>query len=165
MFKFRKNSGRLGNLIMDKVYIDYGKRINQAILNVIKEILKDLSKSKISSNHCFYITFKTKNNGVNIPQYITKEYPNEMTIVLQNQYWDLKVGKNCFSVALLFNKKKENLSIPFESIVKFYDPFVKFSIQLEFRNEKKQLQKSQKSRKKTTKEKIVTLADFRKKND
>ena len=150
---------------MDRIYIDYGKRINQAILNVIKEILKDLSKSKISSNHCFYITFKTKNSGVNIPRHLTKEYPNEMTIVLQNQYWDLKVEKNNFSVSLLFNKKKEFLSIPFESIVKFYDPFVKFSIQLEFRDEKKQIKKNTKRKKKITKEKIITLADFRKKND
>ncbi|MEE2695204.1 MAG: ClpXP protease specificity-enhancing factor SspB [Pseudomonadota bacterium] len=150
---------------MDRIYIDYGKRINQAILNVIKEILKDLSKSKISSNHCFYITFKTKNKDVDISKNLIKEYPNEMTIVLQNQYWDLKVEKNNFSVALLFNKKKENISIPFESIIKFYDPFVKFSIQLEFRDEKKQFQKNSKRKKKITKEKIITLSDFRKKND
>ena len=101
---------------MDKIFIDYGKRINQAILTVIKEILKDLSKAKISSNHCFYITFKSKANGVNIPAYLKKEYPHEMTIVLQNQFWDLKIKKNEFSVALLFNKKKEVLTIPFNSI-------------------------------------------------
>ena len=69
------------------------------------KILKDLSKSKISSNHCFYITFKTKALGVDIPNYLKKEYPNEMTIVLQNQFWDLEINKNDFSVALLFNKK------------------------------------------------------------
>ena len=150
---------------MDRIFIDYGKRINNAILNVIKEILNDLSKSKISSNHCFYITFKTKASGVTIPDTLKKEYPEEMTIVLQNQFWDLKIKKNKFSVTLLFNKKKEFLIIPFNTIVKFYDPFVKFSIQLEIKAEKKQMNKKVKQRKKVNKQKIVSLADFRKKND
>ncbi len=150
---------------MDRIFIDYGKRINNAILNVIKEILNDLSKSKISSNHCFYITFKTKASGVTIPDTLKKEYPEEMTIVLQNQFWDLKINKNKFSVTLLFNKKKEFLIIPFNTIVKFYDPFVKFSIQLEIKAEKKQMNKKVKQRKKVNKQKIVSLADFRKKND
>ena len=150
---------------MDRIFIDYGKRINNAILNVIKEILNDLSKSKISSNHCFYITFKTKASGVTIPDTLKKEYPEEMTIVLQNQFWDLKINKNKFSVTLLFNKKKEFLIIPFNTIVKFYDPFVKFSIQLEIKAEKKQMNKKVKQRKKVNKQKIVSLADLRKKND
>ena len=150
---------------MDKIFIDYGQRINQAILTVIKEILKDLSKAKISSNHCFYITFKTRANGVDIPTYLKKEYPNEMTIVLQNQFWDLRIRKNDFTVALLFNKKKELLKIPFNTIVKFYDPFVKFSIQLDFKEEKRQSRNMTKKKKKIVKEKIISLEEFRKKND
>ena len=126
---------------MKKIFIDYGERINTAILGVIKEILKDLEESKVSSNHCFYITFKTQGLGVNIPDTLKKDYPEEMTIVLQNQFWNLKINKDKFSVVLLFNKKKEHLSIPFNTIVKFYDPFVKFSIQLEVNDEKKQLKK------------------------
>ncbi len=148
---------------MDKIFIDYGQRINQAILTVIKEILKDLSKAKISSNHCFYITFKTRANGVDIPTYLKKEYPNEMTIVLQNQFWDLRIRKNDFTVALLFNKKKELLKIPFNTIVKFYDPFVKFSIQLDFKEEKRQSRNMTKKKKKIVKEKIISLEEFRKK--
>ncbi len=151
---------------MDKIFIDYGTRINKAILDVIKEILKDLSKSKISSNHCFYITFKTKSNGVVFPNYLKKDYPNEMTVVLQDQFWDLKIRKNDFSVSLLFNKKKENIIIPFHSIIKFYDPFVKFSIQLDLKEEKKLVKKIiKKEKKKNNKQKIVSLADFRKKDD
>ncbi len=150
---------------MNRIFIDYGKRINNAILSVIKEILKDLSKSKISSNHCFYITFKTKATGVDIPNYLKKEYNEEMTIVLQNQFWDLEINKNNFSVALLFNKKKESLLIPFNAIVKFYDPFVKFSIQLDFKDEKKNAKKVIKKKKKQIKEKVVSLEDFRKKDE
>tara|TARA_B100000287_G_C20660536_1_gene789971 strand:- start:776 stop:1222 length:447 start_codon:yes stop_codon:yes gene_type:complete len=148
---------------MKKIFIDYGERINTAILGVVKNILEDLADSKISSNHCFYITFKTKNSNVEIPKHLQKEYPNEMTIVLQNQYWDLIVNKDTFSVALSFNKKKEVLIIPFKAITKFYDPFVKFSIQLELKDEKKSLKKAKKVKKKTTK--IIALDDFRKKND
>ena len=150
---------------MKKIFIDYGERINTAILGVIKEILKDLEESKISSNHCFYITFKTKNSKVEIPKHLLEEYPNEMTIVLQNQYWDLDVNKDFFSVTLSFNKKKEALEIPFRSITKFYDPFVKFSIQLELKNEKQKIDKKKKKNNKikNQEEKIVTLDDFRKK--
>ena len=150
---------------MEKIFIDYGQRINTAILGVIKDILNDLSESKISSNHCFYISFKTKDNGVKISKDLIKEYPSEMTIVLQNQYWDLDVKKNYFSVTLSFNKKKESLEIPFNSITKFYDPFVKFSIQLELNSEKKNIKNKQKKNQKIKNEekKILTLDDFRKK--
>ena len=147
---------------MNKIFIDYGERINTAILGVIKDILKDLGESKISSNHCFYITFKTKNSKVEIPKHLLKEYPSEMTIVLQNQYWNLSVNKNSFSVALSFNKKKETLIIPFNAITKFYDPFVKFSIQLELKEEKGRTD-NEKKIKKSKINKIVTLDDFRKK--
>lgn len=149
---------------MEKIYIDYGQRINGAILGVIKDILKDLSESKISSNHCFYISFKTKDKNVKISRNLLKEYPNEMTIVLQNQYWNLSVKKNNFSVALSFNKKKETLIIPFSAITKFYDPFVKFSIQLELKEEKGKTDNEKKVKKSRT-TKIITLDDFRKKND
>ena len=88
-----------------------------------------------------------------------------MTIVLQNQFWDLKINKNKFSVVLLINKKKAYLSIPFNTIVKFYDPFVKFSIQLDCKDEKIKTQKDKKIKKKLSKEKVISLADFRKKED
>ena len=93
---------------MEKIFIDYGQRINTAILGVIKDILKDLSNSKISSNHCFYISFKTKDSGVNISNNLLKEYPNEMTIVLQNQYWDLDVKKILFQLHYHLIRKKKN---------------------------------------------------------
>ena len=150
---------------MKKIFIDYGDRINTAILGVVKDILKDLSDSKISSNHCFYISFKTKDKNVKISDNLKKEYPNEMTIVLQNQFWNLVVKKNSFSVTLSFNKKKESLEIPYKSVTKFYDPFVKFSIQLDSKEENKKLTKTTEKNKqvKDKAEKIITLDDFRKK--
>lgn len=150
---------------MKKIFIDYGDRINTAILGVVKDILKDLSDSKISSNHCFYISFKTKDKNVKISDNLKKEYPNEMTIVLQNQFWNLVVKKNSFSVTLSFNKKKESLEIPYKSVTKFYDPFVKFSIQLDSKEERKKFTKTIGKNKqiKDKAEKIITLDDFRKK--
>ena len=150
---------------MKKIFIDYGDRINTAILGVVKDILKDLSESKISSNHCFYISFRTKDKNVKISDNLKKEYPNEMTIVLQNQFWNLVVKKNSFSVTLSFNKKKESLEIPYKSVTKFYDPFVKFSIQLDSKEERKKLTKTIEKNKqvKDKAEKIITLDDFRKK--
>ena len=150
---------------MKKIFIDYGDRINTAILGVVKDILKDLSDSKISSNHCFYISFKTKDKNVKISDNLKKEYPNEMTIVLQNQFWNLVVKKNSFSVTLSFNKKKESLEIPYKSVTKFYDPFVKFSIQLDSKEERKKLTKTIEKNKqvKDKAKKIITLDDFRKK--
>ena len=87
-----------------------------------------------------------------------------MTIVLQNQYWNLSVKKNNFSVALSFNKKRETLTIPFNAITKFYDPFVKFSIQLELKEEKGKTEKERNVKKSKT-NKIIALDDFRRKND
>ena len=88
-----------------------------------------------------------------------------MTIVLQNQFWNLVVKKNSFSVTLSFNKKKESLEIPYKSVTKFYDPFVKFSIQLDSKEERKKLIKTMGKNKqvKDKAEKIITLDDFRKK--
>ena len=150
---------------MNKIFIDYGDRINTAILGEVRDILKDLSDSKISSNHCFYISFKTKDKNVKISDSLKKEYPNEITIVLQNQFWNLVVKKNSFSVTLSFNKKKESLEIPYKSVTKFYDPFVKFSIQLDSKEERKKLTKTIEKNKqvKDKAEKIITLDDFRKK--
>ena len=110
---------------MKKIFIDYGDRINTAILGVVKDILKDLSDSKISSNHCFYISFKTKDKNVKISDNLQKEYPNEMTIVLQNQFWNLVVKKNSFSVTLSFNKKE--LRTLCREVKYFFDLVIDFS--------------------------------------
>lgn len=149
---------------MEKEFIDYGKRINAALLLVIKEIIQDLSESKISSNHCFYITFDTTHEGVILSKKLKKEYPKQMTVILQNQFWDLKIKKDSFNVTLSFNRIKEMLSIPFESIKKFNDPFVKFSLELEVRkSEKKSIKKSTADENiNTDSKKIISLESFRK---
>jgi len=152
---------------MEKSFIDYGSRINKALLEVIKGILLDLSVSNISTNHCFYITFNTKHKEVEISSNLKKQYPSEMTIILQNQFWDLSINDSFFQVTLSFNRKKEILVIPFESIKRFNDPFVKFSLELEIKTkaEKMKKYKSTSKNKKEVKNKIISLENFRKKKD
>lgn len=153
---------------MEKKFIDYGERINTALLDVIREILLDLSESRISSNHCFYITFNTMNENVVINERLKKEYPSEMTIILQNQFWDLSVKDDYFDVTLSFNRKKENLSIPFSSIKKFNDPFVKFNLELEIKSKIKKKKVSNKKLKidrYTSNDNVVLLDKFRKNRD
>ena len=155
---------------MQKNFIDYGERINNALLRVIKDILCDLSKSKISPNHCFYITFDTTHPDVVISSKLKREYPKEITVVIQNQFWDLEVKNDSFDVTLSFNRKKEMLTIPFEAINKFNDPFVKFSLQLEFRSRKTSKNKKTKNnetkktinKKLNQSDKIIKLDKFRK---
>ena len=156
---------------MEKKFIDYGQRINKALLQVVRDILMDLSELKISSNHCFYITFDTEHKNVEISKSLKKDYPREMTIILQNQFWDLLVSEEFFSVTLSFNRKRENLTIPFESIKRFNDPFVKFSLELDIRNKvtsdykpSKDKNVSNSSSSKIDKN-IVSLDNFRKKKD
>ena len=153
---------------MEKKFIDYGERINTALLDVIREILLDLSESRISSNHCFYITFNTMNENVVINERLKKEYPSEMTIILQNQFWDLSVKDDYFDVTLSFNRKKENLSIPFSSIKKFNDPFVKFNLELDIKSKikkNKTLNKKLKIDRYTSNDNVVLLDKFRKNRD
>ena len=153
---------------MEKSFIDYGSRINRALLEVIKGILLDLSVSNISTNHCFYITFNTKHKEVQISSNLKKQYPSEMTIILQNQFWDLNINDSFFQVTLSFNRKREILIIPFESIKRFNDPFVKFSLELEIKTnteKKKKYKTTNLKNKKEVKNKIISLANFRKKRD
>ena len=80
-------------------------------------------------DHHFYITFRTEAPGVRIPKRLSERYPDEMTIVLQHQFWDLLVGEESFDVTLSFNDVREVLSIPYEAVTAFADPSVKFGLQ------------------------------------
>jgi hypothetical protein len=82
-------------------------------------------------DHHFYITFKTAATGVDIPRHLTERFPDEMTIVIQNRFWDLKVGEDGFEVGLSFNQAPARLFIPFAAITGFHDPAVNFALQFQ----------------------------------
>ena len=117
-------------------HIDYNRLIHHALLNVVRELLNDAAQNGLRGDHHFYLAFNTTHPGVLIPDYIRAQHPEEMTIVLQNQFWDLMVDETSFSVKLSFNSKPEELVIPFDALVGFLDPSVQFALQ--FKDEEPQ---------------------------
>ena len=111
--------------------INYEEIIKDSLKNAIKKLLLDISLEGIPGKHYFYISFITNFPGVKIAKWMIKDYPNEMTIVIQNWFENLHVDDKGFSVVLNFKNKPEKLTIPFGSILSFSDPSVNFSLQFE----------------------------------
>ena len=107
----------------------YDTMVDEALRGVVRRALKQVIQHGLPGNHHFYITFKTRGEGVSIPPYLLEKYADEMTIVLQFQFWDLKIEEEFFTVALSFNNVRERLVIPFAAITGFADPSVKFGLQ------------------------------------
>jgi hypothetical protein len=114
---------------MSEDFINYGALIDEAMHIIVKKSLKIASSKKLPGDHHFFISFMTKYHGVGLSDKLKKKYPQEMTIVLQFQYEDLKVEEEFFSVILSFDNIKEKIIIPFASITAFADPSVKFGLQ------------------------------------
>jgi hypothetical protein len=109
--------------------IDYEELVQNALRDVIKQSLKITASQGPVGDHHFYISFATDFPGVVLPQYLREEYPEEITVVLQHEFWDLTVEDNFFKVTLCFNDMNEPLTVPFEAITNFVDPSVKFGLQ------------------------------------
>lgn len=112
--------------------MNYEAMAQEALRGVIKAALKRAAEpGGIPGAHHFYITFKTHAPGVSIPPDLMARYPEEMTIVLQHQYWDLAPGETFFSVVLTFGGAPKKLSAPYAAVTRFYDPSVQFLLQFE----------------------------------
>ena len=111
--------------------INYEEIIKDSLKNSIKKLLLDVSLKGLPGDHHFYISFITNFPGVKIAEWMMNDYPNEMTIVIQNWFEDLQVDDQYFSVVLNFKNKPEKMKIPFASIISFSDPSVNFSLQFE----------------------------------
>jgi len=116
---------------MTEDLLRYDLMIEGALRNVVRETLISVGKNGLPGEHHFYITFLTHFPGVEIPDYLKKQYPEEMTIVLQYQFFGLKIEDDIFSVTLSFNNVKERLRIPLEAITTFADPSVNFALQFQ----------------------------------
>ena len=113
------------------IKINYEEIIKDSLKIAIKKLLLDVSLKGLPGDHHFYISFITNSPGVKIAEWMMKDYPNEMTIVIQNWFENLHVDDKSFSIVLNFKNKPEKLNIPFESIISFSDPSVNFSLQFE----------------------------------
>jgi len=113
--------------------IPYDEIVQEALRAVVGRVLGEVQRtgSELPGAHHFYITFKTGAPDVSIPAHLRERFPDEMTIVLQNKFWDLKVDDVGFSVGLTFNQVPAKLSIPFAAITAFVDPAVDFGLQFQ----------------------------------
>jgi hypothetical protein len=109
----------------------YDAMAQDALRGVVKAALKRAAQDGLPGEHHFYITFKTRAPGVSAPPELLAKYPDEMTIVLQRQFWDLAPGETFFSVTLSFGKEPKKLSIPYAAVTCFYDPSVQFRLVFE----------------------------------
>ena len=111
--------------------IRYDLLTQQALRGVVHSVLTDTAKKGLPGDHHFYISFDTHAEGVRMSDRLRAQYPDEMTIILQHQFWDLKVGEEEFEVGLSFGGVPEKLTVPFEAINGFFDPSVQFGLQFE----------------------------------
>jgi len=109
----------------------YDMMVQEALRSVVRQSLTQVCKDGFRGEHHFYITFKTQAPNIALPDFLHQQYPEEMTIVLQHQFWNLQVNEEYFEVELSFNDKRENLVIPFGAITGFADPSVKFDLQFD----------------------------------
>ncbi len=109
----------------------YDKLVENALRGAMVTALQRAAKEGLPGDHHFYISFRTDHPGVHIGDDLKATHPEEMTIVLQHQYWDLKVGDRVFSVALSFNQMRQTLTVPYAAVTAFADPSVKFGLQFQ----------------------------------
>ncbi len=116
---------------MSEDILRYDLMIEAALRDVVRETMETVARDGLPGDHHFYITFLTKFPGVAVPDYLRKQYPDEMTIVLQYQFFGLKLEDDSIHVMLSFNNVKENLVVPIDAITTFADPSVNFALQFQ----------------------------------
>jgi hypothetical protein len=121
---------------MGEDLIRYDILAQEALRGVVRKVLGEVVKTGLPGDHHFFISFFTRAPGVRISPRLLEQYDKEMTIVLQNQFWDLKVTDTGFEVGLSFDGQPETLGIPFAALKGFFDPSVPFGLQFELERER-----------------------------
>ncbi|MCW2236315.1 SspB family protein [Azospirillum canadense] len=116
---------------MPREQLRYDRMVESALRGVVRDALRQVTDRGLPGNHHFYLTFRTAFPGVDIPEYLAAQYPNEMTIVIQYQYYGLEALDDHFEVTLSFNNVHERLVIPYAAITTFADPSVNFALQFQ----------------------------------
>jgi hypothetical protein len=113
-------------------HIRYDILVQEALRGMVRDVLAEAARNKsMPGDHHFFVTFETNAEGVRLSERLRAQYPEEMTIVLQHQFWDLKVADEAFEVGLSFGGVPERLVVPFDAIKAFADPSVQFTLQFE----------------------------------
>jgi len=109
----------------------YDQYVDDALRGVARRVLRDVGQHGLTGTHHFYISFRTSHAGVEMPDYLRARYPEEITVVLQHQFWGLEVEEEKFTVTVSFNRQNERLVVPFAALTAFVDPSVRFGLQFE----------------------------------
>tara|TARA_B100000401_G_C52128589_1_gene403797 strand:+ start:18 stop:437 length:420 start_codon:yes stop_codon:yes gene_type:complete len=132
--------------------INYKNILSKNMLNVFIDILKYIKKNGLSDGNHIYITFLTNHKRTIIPNWLKEKYTDEMTIIIQYEYYNLNLNKDSFEVTLSFNNIKADLKIPYESILSFADPSSNFGLKLKENKKNKKI--------KTTNKKTNNVIEF-----
>lgn len=111
---------------MAKDHIRYDLLVQDAFRDLFRRVLSDTAVHGLPGEHHFYITFRTDAAGVKMSERLRAQYPEQMTIVLQHEFWELKVDETGFDVGLSFRQVPEKLHVPFAAVTAFFDPSVNF---------------------------------------
>ena len=110
-------------------YLEYDEMVESALRRVVKDALDQAIKHGLKDNHHFYVGFETERSDVIMPDHVRDRHPDEITVVIQHQYWDLATDDNGFHVTLSFDGVHEKLYVPFNALTSFMDPSVRFALQ------------------------------------
>ena len=120
---------------MSEDHIRYDILTQEALRGVVKKVLNEVAQTGLPGEHHFFISFDTRFPGVRISSRMLEQYPEEMTIVLQHQFWDLKVNEAGFEVGLSFSDIPERLIVPYAAVKGFFDPTVQFGLEIDVERE------------------------------
>tara|TARA_A100001011_G_scaffold386365_1_gene462057 strand:- start:6180 stop:6605 length:426 start_codon:yes stop_codon:yes gene_type:complete len=139
--------------------IDYNNLLKKNTINVLKDILKHIENHGLTTNNQIFISFFTNYPSVRIPDWLKEKYPEEMTIVIQHEFYDLNVEENFFEITLSFSDIKTSIKIGYDSVISFADPSRNFGLKLINDNldEEKKIDKI-----KNDKDNIINFANFKK---
>ena len=129
--------------------INYSQILKKNMLNVFRDVLKNIEVNDLQEGHHLYITFQTDVKKVVISDWLKAKHPKEMTIIIQYDYWNFKVKNNSFNIGLSFNNIKADIAVPFDAVISFADPYANFGLKLINEEINKKLSDKKPKRKKT----------------
>ena len=148
--------------------INYSQILKKNMLNVFRDVLKNIEVNDLQEGHHLYITFQTDVKKVVIPDWLKAKHPKEMTIIIQYEYWNFKVKNDSFNIGLSFNDIKADITVPFDAVISFADPYANFGLKLINEEINKKLSDKKPKRKKTVikknkdKDNIIEFQKFKK---
>lgn len=143
--------------------LDYPTYIREALRTVVRDVLVRVSEEGLPGDHHFFISFATMDPGVVVPPFLRDQYPDEATIILQHQFWDLEVDEEAFSVSLRFGGTAQHVRVPFVSVKSFVDPEAKLGLRFDPEAQESAPPASDDGGGADSSDKVVSLDDFRSK--